>query len=35
MYRNWQIIKEARNLAGDVKGALRAEDKMKELGATN
>jgi tetratricopeptide (TPR) repeat protein len=35
MCRNWQIIKQARNLAGDVKGALRAEDKIQELDATN
>lgn len=35
MCRNWQIIKEARYLAGDVKGALRAEDKIEELDTTN
>ena len=35
MYQNWQIIKQARYLAGDVKGAIRAEDKIKELDTTN
>ncbi|MFH1976825.1 MAG: tetratricopeptide repeat protein [Pseudomonadota bacterium] len=35
MCRNWQIIKEARYLAGDVKGALRAEDKIEEFDTTN
>ena len=33
MRRNWQIIKEARYLAGDVKGALRAECKVEDLDA--
>ncbi len=35
MCRNWQIIKEARYLAGDIKGALRAEGKIQELDAAN
>ena len=34
IFRNWQIIKDARYLAGDVKGALHAQDKIEELDTT-